>query len=52
VPRSVTKAREAATVAREKERRKLANVRAHSAPGSGKGIPEPERSRHIVAEGK
>jgi hypothetical protein len=50
VPKPILKARRMGQEAEERTRKKLANVRAHSAPGSGAGIPEPERKKRIVGE--
>jgi len=50
LPRGIMKGKEARVTEEQKTRRKLANVRAHTAPDSGDGIPEPLRARRIVAE--
>jgi WD repeat and SOF domain-containing protein 1 len=48
VPRGIMKAKAAKLVTEQRSRRKLANVRAHTAGGSTEGIPTAERSKHIV----
>jgi WD repeat and SOF domain-containing protein 1 len=52
VPRGIAKARAARAAEADKARRKAANVRAHAPRGSAAGVPEPERTRAIVAEVK
>ena len=51
-PGGVTKAKAARFAEEQKERRKLANIRAHTKEGSREGLPEPERKKKIVAERK
>jgi len=46
------KAKEARFDEEQRDRRKLANVRAHSKPGSGAGMPEPERKKRVLREVK
>jgi WD40 repeat protein len=50
VPKPIKKAREAKFNEEQKERRKLANIRAHTAPDSKAGIPEAARKKAIVGE--
>lgn len=52
VPRGISKAKEATFVQEQKERRKMANIRAHTAKDSKEGVPEPERKKRIIAEVK
>ena len=52
VPKGVLKAKRARFEEEQRERRKLANVRAHSAVGSGRGIPTAERVKAIVGTTK
>lgn len=51
-PKGIRKAKEQRLVDEQKERRKLANIRAHTAPGSKEGIPEAARKKAIVGEVK
>jgi WD repeat and SOF domain-containing protein 1 len=48
VPKNILRAKEARLVEENKERRKLGNVRAHSRPGSGAGVPEAARKKGVV----
>ena len=48
VPKLVAKTRVARLEEDQRARKKLANVRAHSRPGSGAGMPEAERKKAIV----
>ena len=46
------KAKKARFEEEQRDRRKMANVRAHSKPGSGRGIPDAERTKSIVSASK
>jgi hypothetical protein len=48
LPKAIFNAKKARYDEGQRERKKLANVRAHSKPGSGAGIPRAERSKHLV----
>lgn len=48
VPKPVMRAKQKVHDAEQKERVKMANVRAHSKPGSGLGVPQAERSKSVV----
>jgi WD40 repeat protein len=50
VPKLVVKLKGARFEDEQRSRRKLANVRAHTAADSKEGVPDPERKRHIVGE--
>lgn len=50
VPKPIMKMKQKAVDEAQVERRKLSNIRAHSKPGSGQGVPEPERTKHIVGQ--
>lgn len=48
VPQVIMRSKAAKQAEEQRDRRKLANVRAHSKPGSGAGVPEAERKKHLV----
>ena len=48
VPKGITKAKAGRFDEEQRDRRKLANVRAHSKPGAAAGMPEAERKKRIV----
>lgn len=48
VPKQVLSARERRVGEEQREKKKFANIRAHTKAGSREGIPEPERKKHIV----
>jgi WD repeat and SOF domain-containing protein 1 len=52
VPKSILKGKQAKFVSDQKNRKRLANIRGHTKPGSKEGMPEAERSKHIVKEFK